>query len=81
MVNAALAAVAFSGDNAAGLGLGALGLAMTIGCIVGIISLAKHMGSEEGAGSKLGIVLGIGCLAVFAVGGLFLTGCGAMLAH
>jgi hypothetical protein len=79
-LDASLAA-ALSSDNTTALGLGAVGLMVTVGCIVGIVALATRVKSQESTGNKVAIVLAMGCLGVFALGGLFLTGCGAMIAH
>ena len=67
-------------DIGSAVAIGGTGLVVTIGAIAGIVALGRVLGQDKSNGVKVAAVLGIVCLAGFALVGLLATGCGAMLA-
>jgi hypothetical protein len=69
-----------SRDIGAALAIGGTGLVVTIASIAGIVALGRTLGRTKNTAVNVAAVLGIVCLAGFALLGLAATGCGAMLA-
>ena len=68
-----------SSDVVTGITIAVVGLGITGGAIAGIVALARRL-SGAGSDRKVWLILGLAALVPFVLLGLFLGGCGAVIA-